>query len=71
MGVKELDMLVFNQKVAHGQHRIHDNADCWTFFVSSVEIDYRDYKDGVPDISHNHSNVIASNWVFWVKRMEL
>ena len=39
MEVKELDMLVFNQKVAHGQHRIHDNAHCWTFFVSLVEID--------------------------------
>jgi hypothetical protein len=65
MEVHELDMLVFNQKVVHGQHRNKVNAACWTFFVSLVDPDDRDYKDGVPDTSHNQSNVIAHELGFF------
>ena len=65
MEVYESDMLVFNQKVVHGQHRNKVNADCWTFFVSLVDPDDRDYKDGVPDTSHNHPNVIAHELGFF------
>ena len=68
MEVYESDMLVFNQKVVHGQHRNKVNADCWTFFVSLVDPEDRDYKDGVPDTSHNHSNVIAHELGFFYGR---
>ena len=53
------------RRFVHGQHRNNVEADCWTFFVSLVDPEDRDYKDGVPNTSHNHSNVIAHELGFF------
>ncbi len=68
MGVQEGDMLVFNQRVVHGQHRNAAKCDCWTFFVSLANLKDPLYTQGIPNTAYSHSILVATELGFFKER---